>query len=121
MARAKVKWEWNIAGFAQLRSDPALVNEMAGAMVSAAAGTPFEVEVWSHVGRRTGPRTSVQAWARSREAMAEVQRDPGSLLAVLHRTGLQVTEKKIYVTKAGKVRTATQAQIDNWTRGRRDG
>lgn len=28
---------------------------------------------------------------------------------------------KEYVTKAGKVRLATEAQIANWTRGRRDG
>jgi hypothetical protein len=78
-----VKWKWNIAGFAQLRSHPSLVSEMRSAAESAAAGTPFDVVVWPHGGHRTGPRTSVQVWAGSTEARVDVNRDPAALARVL--------------------------------------
>lgn len=86
MARARFKP--NLAGFAALRSHPTLVAAMESAARSAAAGTPYEVEVWPHEGRRTGPRTSVQIWARSTEARRRVNEDPGDLASVLSRTGI---------------------------------
>src|SRR5690606_33828776 len=56
-----VKWQWNLAGFAQLRNHPSLVDGMTSVAQRAATATPYEVrvEVWPHSGRRSGPRTSV--------------------------------------------------------------
>jgi len=97
--------------------DDALVGFMEGAMSSAAAGTPFEVEVWPHGGVKAGARTSVQAWARSERAMKAVNDDPELMLGLLSRTGIPHTRKSIYIRKDGTARVATQAQIANWTRG----
>lgn len=85
-----VKWKFNIAGFADLRNDPKLVAAMESAMRTAAAGTPFEVEVavFPHAGRRSGPRTSVQAWAASPRARAIANKRPDELTAVLNRVHL---------------------------------
>jgi hypothetical protein len=119
---ARPKWVWNLNGFAQLRQHPALVEAMTSSMLGAATGTPFEVEVWPHEGsgsgRGGGPRTSVQAWARTSEARDLLDRNPGALHEVLARTGIPFEAKFVHVTRSGKVRTATQAQRDHWTRGR---
>lgn len=90
MARSKVRWKFNTQGFAALRSHPTLVSAMESAANTAAAGTPFDVdvEVWPHEGRRAGPRTSVQIWASSFEARRQVNRDPGALPATLGRVRL---------------------------------
>lgn len=87
MARSKVRWKTNIEGFAALRNHPTLVEAMASAAQSVAAGTPFdvEVEVWPHEGRRAGPRTSVQIWARSFDARRRANQDPSALPAALGR------------------------------------
>lgn len=85
---ARTRFEINLAGFAALRSHPRLVGAMESAARSAAAGTPYEVEVWPHEGRRTGPRTSVQIWARSEEARARVNENPGELAALITRGGI---------------------------------
>lgn len=85
-----VRWKWNVAGFAQLRNHPTLVRAMERAAESAADGTPFEVEVvtWPHAGVRTGPRTSVQIWARSPQARRRVNRYPGELVNALNKARL---------------------------------
>lgn len=85
---ARTRFKANLAGFAELRSHPALVGAMESAAKNAAAGTPYDVEAWPHEGRRSGPRTSVQIWARSDEARKRVNDDPGDLAAVLGRVGL---------------------------------
>lgn len=87
---AKVRWEFDVDGFAALRNHPTLVGAMESGARSAAAGTPFEVDVvsWPHQGRRSGPRTSVQVWANSFEARRQVNERPGELTAVLNRVGL---------------------------------
>lgn len=90
---AKVKWRWNVAGFAELRNHPALVSAMESAMRSGAAGTPFEVEVWAHRGRKAGPRTVVQAWARTPKAMRLVEDNPGAMHSVLAATGVPFQRK----------------------------
>ena len=84
---AKVRWKFNLEGFAALRNDPSLVSRMETAAESAAAGTPFEVQVetFPHQGRRSGARTSVQIWASSFEARAAVNRGPEALTATLNR------------------------------------
>lgn len=84
------RFKWNIDGFAELRSHPTLVAAMESAAESAAAGTPFEVEVevFPHQGRRRGPRTSVQIWANSWEARVAVNDRPGDLTSVLNRVNL---------------------------------
>lgn len=117
----RVKWKWNVAGFAQLRNHPVLVAAMEDAALAAADSSPIEVqvEVWKHEGRKRGGRTSVQIWAYGREAMRAVSRDPGQLTALLAQTGFRFQANTIYVTKAGKPRVATQAQIDHWTRGKK--
>lgn len=115
---ARTRFKANLAGFGSLRSHPTLVGAMESAARSAAAGTPFEVEVWAHQGRKTGPRTSVQIWARSPAATRALQADTGALIAVLARTGIPFTAKEIYRRKDGTLRTATRAQIDNWSGGR---
>lgn len=86
----KVTFKWNMAGFAALRNHPALVAAMETAAHTAAAGTPFEVEVetFPHAGRRSGPRTAVQTWAASSEARRAVNEDPAELVRVLSRTHL---------------------------------
>lgn len=87
---AKVKWKWNVAAFAELRNHPTLVESMRSAAESAAASTPFDVEVavWPHSGRRSGPRTSVQVWANSPDARKAVDVQPGRLVEVLNRANL---------------------------------
>lgn len=84
---AKVRWEFDIDGFAAIRNHPTLVGAMTSAAESAAAGTPFEVDVavWPHQGRRTGPRTSVQIWANTFEARRQANEQPGTLTAALNR------------------------------------
>jgi len=85
---ARVKWKWNIEGFAALRMDAALVGAMEAAMSSAVAGTPFEVEVWPHAGIKAGPRTSVQAWARTAEARRLARSHPEYMAGLLSRAGV---------------------------------
>lgn len=82
------KFKFNIAGFAQLRNHPTLVGSMASAAARGSAGTPFEVEVvtWPHSGIATGPRTSVQIWARGWDARRRVNQSPGELVAALGRS-----------------------------------
>lgn len=82
--------KWNIDAFAELRNHPQLVSAMEAAANHAAASTPFEVEVevWPHQGIRSGPRTSVQIWARSWDARKAVNDRPGELTAVLGRARL---------------------------------
>src|SRR5690554_3076357 len=87
MARSKVKWKFDMGGFAELRNHPVLVASMEAAMRSATAGTPFEVETWAHQGRRAGPRTVVQAWARAPEARRLANEDPAEMQRVLSRLG----------------------------------
>lgn len=84
------RWKWNIAGFAALRNHPTVVAAMSDAAHGAAAGTPFEVEVWPHAGIAAGPRTSVQIWARSHEAQRLVARNPGALSSTLGGVAGQV-------------------------------
>lgn len=86
MARARFKA--NLAGWAALRQHPTLVSAMKAAADTAAVGTPYEVEVWPHGGRGSGPRTSVQIWARSDEARARVNDNPGELSSLITRGGL---------------------------------
>lgn len=85
-----VKWQWNLAGFAQLRNHPSLVDGMTSVAQRAATATPYEVrvEVWPHSGRRSGPRTSVQVWAESFDARKRANKNPGDLVAVLNRMKL---------------------------------
>lgn len=85
-----VKWRFDMAGFAALRNHPTLVGAMRSSADSAAAGTDFDVEVvtWPHAGVRTGPRTSVQIWARHPRARAIVNKRPGELVSVLSRAGI---------------------------------
>lgn len=84
---AKVRWKFDIAGFAALRNHPRLVGSMRSAADAAAGGTPFDVEVvtWPHAGRKEGPRTSVQIWANTYEARRRVNENPGELTAALGR------------------------------------
>jgi hypothetical protein len=85
-----VTFRANLQGFAQLRSHPRLVAAMESAARNAAAQTPFDVDVvtWPHEGRRSGPRTSVQIWARTHAARRAVNRDPSSLTSTLSRANL---------------------------------
>lgn len=87
---AKPKWKFNVDGFAKLRNHPKLVTAMESGANSAATGTPFdvEVEVFPHQGRRSGPRTSVQIWAKSAEARRAVNDQPGELTEALNRVRL---------------------------------
>ena len=84
---AKVRWKFNTEGFAELRNHPVLVASMEASMRSATAGTPFEVETWAHRGRKAGPRTVVQAWARTPEARKLANEDPAEMQRVLSRLG----------------------------------
>lgn len=90
MARSKVRWKFNVEGFASLRNHPTLVSAMESSAQQAAADTPFEVEVevWPHQGRRSGPRTSVQIWASSYDARRQVNQQPPTLPAALGRVRL---------------------------------
>lgn len=81
------KFRANIKGFAELRNHPTLVAGMHRAASQGSAGTPFEVDIvtFPHAGRKSGPRTSVQVWARTPRARAMANRDPSTLTAVLAR------------------------------------
>lgn len=119
---ARVRFQANIAGFAALRSDPKLVREMESRARTAAdgAGVDLDVVTWPHQGRSTGPRTSVQIWARSYRARRAVSDNPNLLPTVLARTGFEYNHEPLlrYTTSSGRQRTATAAQIRNWNRGR---
>lgn len=87
---AKIRWEFDLDGFAALRNHPSLVGAMSSAANQAAAGTGFDVNVvvWPHAGRRSGPRTSVQIWANSFEARQAVNDNPGLLANTLNRASI---------------------------------
>lgn len=48
-----------------------------------------------------------------------VEAETGQALAALSSVVSTAKRLKLYTTKSGKTRTATDAQIANWTRGRR--
>lgn len=99
-----------------------LAAEAAQVLARAQAGAPV----------RTGEyRGSLRAWVdRTDRAVARVGSDVDHALAVEAATGNLVralgdgqvdpgSVRVKYRTKAGKTRWATQAQVDNWTRGSR--
>lgn len=62
-----VRWMFDVAGFAELRSHPKLVAAMESAAHTAAPDA--DVEVWYHEGRKSGPRTSVQIWGHDHDEL----------------------------------------------------
>ena len=124
MARAKV--DLILSGIRELKRDPAIVAMMTakGYAMLAAAQSSAPVDTGAY---KAGLKVEVDMHTISGAVVHLMGTDPKSL-SVESRTGNLAralsgaggaSPKQNYTTKSGKKRKATQAQIDNWTRGSR--
>ena len=110
MARPKIKW--NNPAFREIRLLPEVTEHVYG----------LADELATNSGNGYVAFASTPARNRARAAVVTVDfkaiRDNARNNTLLVELG-KMTGATIYTTKAGKTRLATQAQIDNWTRGSR--
>ena len=92
--------------------------EAQGITVGGFAGDRGEIPLPVEVSMSTTDRAHANV-SLAHPAGASVQAKHGALTKAAGQAGLKVTEVLYYTTKSGKTRRATQAQIDNWTRGSR--
>ena len=121
MARAKVVLDH--AGMKALLNDLGvradLTSRMGPVLAAAQAGAPVESGDYKasiHLVQATTDRAVVRVVADVSYAMS-VEASTGNLARALDGSGGAALLN--YTTKSGKKRKATQAQIDNWTRGHR--
>lgn len=109
----KVKVQMNRSGMRALLSGP----EMRDAMLNEAekrvpGGAGYEAIPGDTGGNRTRSFIAATDW----ESYNDNARNATLLRAISSEGGSDYVK---YTTKSGKTRWATQAQVDNWTRGRR--
>lgn len=105
------------AGWAAARTHPGVMAELnkQAEAIAERAGEGFEATPAEATGGRVRGRAAVIT--ATPRAMVVEARD--HVLESLMGGGQGAGKPLTYTTKAGKTRTASQAQIDNWTRGRR--
>lgn len=122
MARVVLK----SAGFREMLNSSGVRNMLTrrmGAVESAAiSGAPYDEGDYAgsiHIEQATTDRAVVRVVARAPHAMF-VEAMTGNLARALDASGGESSggvQKFSYTTKDGRTIQATQAQIDNWTRG----
>lgn len=104
----KVRFEWNMAAFREIRTSQPVMAELNAYAESKASAHPGFI---AHPAKATGGRV------RGRAAVVT-----GTVEAMLHEARYHVLsggEKVRYVSKAGRVSYITQKQADNYNRGKR--
>jgi len=103
----------NLAGFQALRTDPAVMDEIGrqANAIADLAGAGYEVDGPHVTGGRVRARASV--FTATPRAMVD-NATHNTLLKALGGTGMVD-----YTSKAGKTSRVTQAQYDNYTRGKK--
>jgi len=130
---AKTKIKLDHEGIGALLAGPGVMRVVEEAAYATAAGVhavahdgPVPVDIWvgsTSLKRDKTPRAAV-AVQMAHPAGLPLEAKYGHLANAARAAGLKFTRgesKRLltYITKSGKKRLATQAQIDNWTRGRR--
>lgn len=110
----KIRIEMNSKGIQQLlKSDDILdALEGQGRKIAAKAGPGYAAVA----GSKGKTRARVFVETATQDAADDNARNATLLRAVMGSGGSDYVK---YTTKSGKTRWATQAQVDNWTRGRR--
>lgn len=115
---AKTKFQWNLAGFEELRRNDAAVSRIQKEVdrileAVSASGADYKGDVSQGVGRGTLGRAIGRVWTADFDAILDNARNHSLLRALSGGTLV------LYTSKSGKTSLVTKKQADNWSRNKR--